>query len=113
MYLIYKKYEPSSPRSAVLLLAIVPGVLVAVFRQHFGSLAAAVLTLYATYWSLLITFVTVYRLSPFHPLARYPGPVLYKISMGWLAYVSWRDRKAYIYVHELHKRYGDVVRIGT
>ena len=113
VYLIYKTYEPSGPRSTVVLLGAVPGVLVVAFGQHFGSFAAAVLTLYVTYWSLLATFVIAYRLAPFHPLARYPGPVLCKISKGWLAYVSWKGRKAHIYVHELHMRYGDVVRIGA
>lgn len=56
--------------------------------------------------------VRLHRSLPlFHPLARYPGPILCKISMFWLAKVAWGG-KEHIYHQELHERYGDIIRIG-
>ncbi|KAF8515285.1 cytochrome P450 [Gautieria morchelliformis] len=52
-----------------------------------------------------------YRLSPFHPLARYPGPRLWWISSLRLAYVSFHGRRHFI-LHALHAKYGPFVRIG-
>ncbi|GJE95883.1 cytochrome P450 [Phanerochaete sordida] len=112
VYLVYKNYEPNSPASALILLGAVPGVLTAVLHQHVGSFTAAAFTVYASYWSILATLVVAYRLSPFHPLARYPGPILCKVSKGWLAYIAGTTGKAHLYVQDLHMRYGEVVRIG-
>lgn len=63
------------------------------------------------YLLLLVSSITIYRLSPFHPLARYPGPVLARISRLW---ALWRvvNGKQHIDSHELFLRYGDVVRTG-
>ncbi|EJF60792.1 cytochrome P450 [Dichomitus squalens LYAD-421 SS1] len=55
--------------------------------------------------------MVAYRLSPLHPLARYPGPLLCKVSALWLAYKSTSGTQ-HRYVKSLHDRYGDVVRIG-
>lgn len=76
--------------------------------QNVMIVAAEVLTLYL---SILSVSIVAYRLSPFHPLARYPGPILCKISMFWLAKVAWRG-KEHIYHQELHERYGEIIRIG-
>jgi len=53
----------------------------------------------------------VYRLSPLHPLANYPGPFLGKVTKLWTVYVVARGR-AHIYYSQLHDRYGDIVRVG-
>nr|BAL05108.1 cytochrome P450 [Phanerodontia chrysosporium] len=61
---------------------------------------------------VLIILATVsYRLSPLHPLARYPGPVLDKSTSLRLAYLAFIGQRAQ-YVTELHERYGRIVRIG-
>jgi cytochrome P450 len=55
--------------------------------------------------------ITLYRLSPFHPLAKYPGPVLARITRFWAtrhAIGGSQNRVS----HELFERYGDVVRTG-
>jgi hypothetical protein len=59
----------------------------------------------------LIFFTLAYRLSPFHPLAKYPGPITAKMSKWWAAYIGARGYM-YRYYKGLHDRYGDVVRIG-
>ena len=62
--------------------------------------------------SHLVTFFTLmYRLSPFHPLAKYPGPALTKMSKFWVAYLCAQGDQ-HRYYKSLHNRYGDVVRVG-
>jgi hypothetical protein len=63
------------------------------------------------YWSLLAIFTIVYRLSPFHPLANYPGPILDRISSLRILQVNVGGN-LHRYRETLHKRYGDIVRIG-
>jgi len=53
----------------------------------------------------------MYRLSPFHPLARYPGPAIAKTSKLWVSYVCAKG-DLHRYYKSLHDRYGDVVRVG-
>ncbi|EKM50334.1 uncharacterized protein PHACADRAFT_264951 [Phanerochaete carnosa HHB-10118-sp] len=111
-YLIFKRYEPSKPVPALLMLGGVPATLAFALQDHFSSVTTAVIIVFAEYWGLLTCFVLAYRASPFHPLARYSGPLLCKLSKGWLMYLTASTGKTYIYIHELHKLYGDVVRIG-
>lgn len=59
----------------------------------------------------LITSIVIYRLSPWHPLARYPGPLLCRISKLYWAILTQNGRQ-YEMLGELHKKYGDIVRIG-
>ena len=112
-YLIFKRYEPERIPTVATLLLGVPAVLTTLIRDQFTSLLVAGLTTCTAYWSLILSFTVAYRLSPLHPLAKYPGPLLCKISKGWLAYVVAKGGKAHVYVHQLHKQYNlDVVRIG-
>jgi hypothetical protein len=67
---------------------------------------------FATYEISLVCFALAYRLSPLHPLARYPGPVIAKSSKWWAAYVSGKGN-LHRYYKSLHDRYGDVVRVGS
>ena len=56
--------------------------------------------------------MSIYRLSPFHPLAKYPGPVLAKLSMFWLSWVSIKGAR-HVKIREVHAQYGEIVRIGA
>ncbi|PSN61426.1 cytochrome P450 [Corynespora cassiicola Philippines] len=47
----------------------------------------------------------------FHPLSKYPGPRLAAITDGWYAWHFDGGRWVHV-VHELHKKYGDVIRIA-
>jgi hypothetical protein len=67
--------------------------------------------IFSLFWSTLATSILVYRVSPWHPLAKYPGPLLCKLTKFYLAYLCL-DGKQYLYYDELHRKYGDVVRIG-
>lgn len=39
-----------------------------------------------TYLSSLGLSIIAYRVSPWHPLAKYPGPVLARVTKWWMAY---------------------------
>lgn len=112
-YFIFKTYEPSSPPALSVLLGVVPTALAVILRREFSSPLIAVLTVSSAYYSLLVAFTIAYRLSPLHPLAKYPGPLIGKVSKGWLAYVAGVRGDTHTYVQNLHKLHGDVVRIGN
>ena len=109
--MIYKRYEPSGVVASSALLLVLPGVLVFILRSSFAGLLATTGFVYGGFWLTIIMLVVGYRLSPLHPLASFPGPVLCKISKLWLTHIV-RQGKAHLYVRSLHAKYGDVVRIG-
>ncbi|KAI8958229.1 putative cytochrome P450 [Daldinia sp. FL1419] len=47
----------------------------------------------------------------FHPLAKYPGPRIAAVSDIWFVY-AWTTGRYPFILEELHKKYGDVVRIS-
>ncbi|EJD00230.1 high nitrogen upregulated cytochrome P450 monooxygenase 2 [Fomitiporia mediterranea MF3/22] len=63
------------------------------------------------YYSLILFFVALYRLSPFHPLASYPGPLLPRISRFYLVWVA-TSGKQHLWYQDLHEQYGSFVRVG-
>ena len=83
------------------------------------------------YFATLVGSIVAYRISPFHPLANYPGPFVAKISKLWMVcpFIPassvcslWADGPTQLFIsstgkpHEyyarLHEKYGDIVRIG-
>ncbi|KAM3514035.1 hypothetical protein MY11210_002352, partial [Beauveria gryllotalpidicola] len=58
----------------------------------------------------LFTSMLVYR-AVFHALCRYPGPFMARLSNFYLLFLSKRLR-LYQELHQLHERYGDIVRLG-
>ncbi|KAH9481467.1 Cytochrome P450 monooxygenase FCK2 [Psilocybe cubensis] len=111
VHLTYKKFESYEPIVAFGLLVLVPSALSALYLPHAVSLAWAALTVFPLFWTSLLTSILIYRLSPWHPLAQYPGPLLCKVSKFYLAFRSLNG-KQYIYYDQLHEKYGNVVRIG-
>lgn len=65
--------------------------------------------------SLYLLFLTletvVYRLSPLHPLASFPGPIANKITSLELARAVATGKRRH-YTNDLHTKYGPIVRIG-
>lgn len=57
-----------------------PAVVSGVFKQDTLSILGPLLRTYAIFHTALVSSVVLFRLSPFHSLARYPGPILVKIS---------------------------------
>lgn len=54
--------------------------------------------------SLYVVGVIVYRLT-LHPLAKYPGPFLAKITDIHLAYHAWRGDR-HLQFYRCHEKYG-------
>ncbi|KAF8140210.1 high nitrogen upregulated cytochrome P450 monooxygenase 2 [Boletus edulis] len=75
------------------------------------SFPMAFLTAYVLFFATLFTSIVAYRLSSFHPLAKYPGPIMCKISQLWAVLVYSRG-KGHHYRKVLHDQYGPIVRIG-
>ncbi len=109
--MIFRRLEPRSKLSRATLLFVVPALLSQPVSYTGRSLYAAVPLAFTTYIGALIFFTLAYRLSPFHPLAKYPGPVLAKTSKWWTAHIS-ATGALHKYYKRLHDRYGDVVRVG-
>jgi hypothetical protein len=80
--------------------------------HYFNNPILAALNVFGLFWSTLAISILVYRASPWHPLAKYPGPLICKLTKYHLAFLSLRG-KQYLYYSQLHKKYGDVVRIGA
>ncbi|KAI0786227.1 cytochrome P450 [Abortiporus biennis] len=66
---------------------------------------------FGIYYVFLGGYILTYRLSPMHPLAGYPGPLLAKVSKIWIVFHG-RDGNQHRVIQDLHRTYGDVVRIG-
>ncbi|TCD68528.1 hypothetical protein EIP91_010584 [Steccherinum ochraceum] len=110
-HLVFKRYEPLAIPVVASLLLIPPLALSFLLASHLDLLSAVFATL-AVHNGILLASIACYRLSPFHPLARYPGPILLKLSAWWM-YCNARGGKRHEYVQQLHTRYkADVIRIG-
>ncbi|GLB34094.1 putative cytochrome P450 [Lyophyllum shimeji] len=59
----------------------------------------------------LCASVVAYRLSPWHPLATYPGPRLAKLSKWYMSFWVAKGTR-HLKLQELHRIYGPWVRIG-
>ncbi|KAH7927912.1 cytochrome P450 [Leucogyrophana mollusca] len=110
-HLIFNRYEPAHPLSHLVLLVVIPGFLTPLLVSSCSTMIRAILATFLLYFSTLLMSILLYRLSPFHPLAKYPGPILCRVSKFWMAWVS-SDGKQHQYYCKLHKQYGDAVRIG-
>ncbi|KAF5361309.1 hypothetical protein D9758_010292 [Tetrapyrgos nigripes] len=120
-HLLFHYFEPSpanTPLAAVFL--VLQPLLLAVLPRHTFitplslSLPSFWSTLALTYTTFVLTLassITLYRLSPFHPLANVPGPMVMKISKAYLLWISMRGERHLVF-KKLHDRYGDVVRTG-
>ena len=121
VYQIYKRVEPAKVSVHAGLLLAVPTLLHLLLLDAEASLPTSVLGLFAvvlayvrtfiTYWGLILLYTALYRLSPFHPLARFPGPAHMKLSKLWMSYLTYRG-DGHEYIRALHGQYGDVVRVG-
>ena len=53
----------------------------------------------------------VYR-AAFHRLGRFPGPFAARLSNLWITGKAIRNQDKCLHIKQLHKKYGDVIRIG-
>jgi hypothetical protein len=108
-HLYFHHHEPNRLLIPLSILLIEPLILVWAFNSpSFPTIALT----YLIFFTTLSTSIIAYRLSPFHPLAKYPGPSLYKISKLFSAWACWRG-DLNIMLKKLHDHYGPIVRTGA
>ncbi|KAH9001150.1 high nitrogen upregulated cytochrome P450 monooxygenase 2 [Lactarius akahatsu] len=107
----FRYFEARSKLPLVILLFVVPALLSVPISYHAPWPPAAILLAFVAYGSAVASFALMYRLSPFHPLAKFPGPAIAKTSKLWAAYHGATGDQHRCY-KSLHDRYGDVVRVG-
>lgn len=78
------------------------GIIVSLFRTLLVTCA---------YNSGTLISILIYR-AFFHPLNRYPGPFLAKLSRFYAMKNAAKNVKAYEDIQKLHQEYGDIVRVG-
>ncbi|TCD67925.1 hypothetical protein EIP91_011789 [Steccherinum ochraceum] len=110
-WLVYKNFEPENLLAHLILLIILPGVIVQQSSPQFSSWTSAALAIYISFWATLFVLIVAYRISLFHPLAKFPGPLMCKITK-WTLALEYGKGQARDYFIQLHEKYGDVVRIG-
>ena len=111
---MFRHYESYSALFQFSFILVPPSLVAAFVTTHDSStwtLRSAFFLVFPTYLAALVASSIVYRLSPFHPLARYPGPIGARVSKFWMAVRCLRGDQ-HRYIQSLHQRYGDVVRTG-
>lgn len=107
-----RRHEPTERTSHMLAFLLLPPLLLTpLVIKHTQSVWSAFILSFLTYGSTLLFSTVLYRLSPLHPLASYPGPYPGRISKIWMAWKSMGG-KQHLYYQSLHDKYGDVVRVG-
>ncbi|KAJ7039636.1 cytochrome P450 [Mycena alexandri] len=107
----FNRLEPRALLHILILLFLPPILLSTLVLPHMSGFFSTAALTFGVYLSSLVTSIVVYRLSPRHPLAKYPGPLLCKVSKLWFTGIAMKG-KQHLYYSELHQRFGDVVRIG-
>ncbi|KAI0086944.1 cytochrome P450 [Irpex rosettiformis] len=111
VHYVFRRWEPSSPILVALLLLATPIPLVSLLLPHVAHWIYAITASYSLFLSTLVLSIISYRLSPFHPLARYPGPLMCRVSKWWMVWET-RGGQQHHWYKRMHEQYGDAVRTG-
>ncbi|KAH9937927.1 high nitrogen upregulated cytochrome P450 monooxygenase 2 [Epithele typhae] len=108
---VFRNFETYSISTHAALLTL-PPLVTAIFSAPPGPpFEHALKVSFVVYLATLVLAILVYRVSPLHPLARYPGPLGCKLTKFWMGVISTRGYQ-HMYIKSLHDQYGSVVRIG-
>ncbi|GJE85092.1 cytochrome P450 [Phanerochaete sordida] len=107
---IFNRREPSDIRVLFALVFVAPAVVSQLLFPLYGTVAGIFLSFFVYYTTLLVSII-IYRVSPFHPLARYPGPLLAKITRWYWTLIALRGRQ-HVETLRLFGMYGDAIRVG-
>ena len=119
MHTIYRRFEPQpiNYQATLLLLVLIPAIpaygLVSTASAG-GTICSSLFMLslsYSLFYTILVISIIIYRVSPFHPLASFPGPSLSRVSQLWPALVCSQGKR-HEYFKGLHDKYGPYVRVG-
>ncbi|KJA18919.1 hypothetical protein HYPSUDRAFT_44767 [Hypholoma sublateritium FD-334 SS-4] len=107
----FNRFEDDHFPSLKAVSLVIPLLPASLFYPHSRSVFLSVLAGYMICFVTLFSSIVLYRLSPFHPLAKYPGPALAKLSKLWGLYKTSTGKTHLLYL-ELHRQYGPIVRTG-
>jgi len=107
----FNRHEPKTPQPVLITTLVVPTFWSTILLQSFASPLSAISFSFITYFAVLSISIAAYRLSPFHPLASFPGTTLCKLTKWWGVWETYNGKR-HLRVHELHKNYGPIVRVG-
>ncbi|KAF9269320.1 high nitrogen upregulated cytochrome P450 monooxygenase 2 [Marasmius fiardii PR-910] len=111
LHFLFHHLEKTHLRLLIVLALVIPlAPAQLLYHVHPTALLAEFIS-YSVCYTTLFSSIVLYRLSPLHPLSKYPGPVLAKCTKFWGMYQT-HTGKAHVKSLELHRRYGPVVRIG-
>lgn len=107
MHLWMKHYDPLPLGHVIITLLIVPiiSACTTVRMSEDFSLSRLVSTSYITFSSILAACGVTYRLSGFHPLAKYPGQKIMKVTKLWGVWIGYTG-KTHEYQKKPHDKYG-------
>ncbi|OHE92733.1 cytochrome P450 [Colletotrichum orchidophilum] len=101
-------------RNFTLGIGLLTAALVRLAPETFPTNAAALKTAGSLTVALIVgiySSLLVYRVA-FHRLNSFKGPFLARLSNLWITSRAVRELHMYTEVQQLHKQYGDIVRIG-
>lgn len=112
---VFRWMEPSA--LLVIANAAMTFLAVAVHAIAFSETALSVALLRAVvlntvFFASLVASIAVYRLSPWHPLARFPGPAWAAMSKWWMVHCILIKGGRHLEMQRAHRRYGTWVRLG-
>lgn len=113
VHAVYRKYEvdPAFIVSTTALLLVPPSIVTYLLSAGNSSLIKALSTAFSVFFAVLIGSIIWYRISPFHPLSKYPGPFIARVSK-FHALKIMVTGKNHLYHKGLHEKYGPYVRVG-
>lgn len=81
-------------------------------QRHVGWTCFALSSKYVLlHVGSIIISTMAYRTSPFHPLYKFPGPTLNKVTSLRLLHIAYSGRR-HLIIARLHEKYGNIVRTG-
>ncbi|OQU94838.1 hypothetical protein CLAIMM_01130 [Cladophialophora immunda] len=112
-HLTFQRKEPTVPEFFGF-IAVLQATLCIFWRcvsyLQASGLICFVFTFNLCYLVALCLSIAIYRLF-FHPLRKYPGPILGKLSKFHFSYICGTGT-SHRYLESLHQKYGDIVRYG-
>jgi len=114
IYFIHGIKDNKGLEIVLALLTLQCFLLITIFAYTQSVASAVRLTGYLefAYLSGLYTSMTIYRVF-FHRLRRFSGPLMAKISKTGYGFYMARNSQYHVELLKLHRKYGDIVRIGT
>ncbi|KAL0566743.1 hypothetical protein V5O48_015261 [Marasmius crinis-equi] len=112
-HLFLKRHEPARKTvpKTILWLLLQPLLVWFLSNRDENVKSPSILLAYASFFTSLTASVIFYRLSPFHPLAKVPGPTIFKITKLWRVCLCMKGYQ-YLELKALHDQYGPIVRTG-